>query len=227
MNYISVLLIALPLVFVSSLSDDDGDRLSHKRVDTPPDVIAISEVYENGFGSPALVQGRVSVPSGTFEGATHDPGFAVHDGTRGIFVKTASNLDLRVGDAVRVSGTVGALNGMVSIDSDDVESIHEREIQLPTGHLEVSTSGSIVVVQGEIQRIVNDDPFGTKIFIDDGTGELDVFVSSSADIDLSDLDFIQLGRTIRARGYVAFFPDFSPHPELDLRSTKDVREIKD
>ncbi len=151
----------------------------------------------------------------------------MHDGTRGVYIQTATDLGLEFGDSVRVTGATGRLNGMETIYASDVEKIEEFEVQLPTGHVEISTEGSVVVVTGMIQRIVDDGQFGAKVFVDDGTGEVDIFLSSSTELHPNLPDFIEVGRQIRARGYVAFFPAFSPHPEIYPRTITDLREIKD
>ena len=227
MKRTQMLLIAAPLSLATAFLGDDEGRLSNKRADTPPAVIAVAAAHGLAPGVAVMVQGRVNVASGVFQGATMDPGFALHDGTRGIYIKTATDQGREFGDTLRVEGVMDLLNGMLCIDADDVQPIREREIQLPTGHVPVRATGSIVVVQGVIQRIVDDAPFGTKVFVDDGTGEVDVFLSSSTDIDVAELGFIEVGQRIRARGYVAFFPQFSNHAEIDPRSTRDLREIDD
>ena len=226
MKRLRLLLLAAPLTLVTALPDDNEGRLSNKRADCPPDIIAISEVYGLPVGTDTSVQGRVTVPSGVFFGATNDPGFAMNDGTRGVYIQTQRDLGLEFGDTVRVRGVTGRLNGMETIAADDIDDIKKYEIQLPTGHITPSTQGSVVVVTGVITRITDDDPFGTKVFVDDGTGEVDVFLSSSTELHADRPDFIKVGRRIRARGYVAFFPAFSTHPEMDPRTDKDLREIR-
>ena len=227
MKRLSLLLLAAPLTLATALLDDNEGRLSNKRADCPPDIIPISEVYGLTEGTDAFVQGHVTVPSGVFFGATNDPGFAMHDGTRGVYIQTATDLGLEFGDTVRVAGVTGRLNGMETIAADSVEDIEEFEVQLPTGHVAISTEGSVVVVTGVITRIVDDGQFGAKVFVDDGTGEVDVFLSSSTELHQDMPDFIEVGRRIRARGYVAFFPAFSQHTEIDPRTHDDLREIDD
>jgi len=227
MKNLSIFLLAAPLTLTAALLDDNEGRLSDERADCPPGIIAISEVYGVPQATDVFVQGRVTVPSGVFFGATRDPGFAMHDGTRGVYVQTRTDLKLEFGDTVRVSGMTGRLNGMETIEARDIEEIEEHEVQLPTGHVEISTEGSVVVVTGVITRIVDDNQFGAKVFVDDGTGEVDVFLSSSTELHSDIPDFVEVGRRIRVRGYVAYFPNFSSQPEIDPRTRKDLREIED
>ena len=190
-------------------------------------VIAISEAYELSPDTEVTVVGRVTVASGTFFSAIGNAGFVLDDRTRGIFVCTETDLGLRLGKSIRVIGTLENVNGLPCIRATSVEDVREQEIRVSTGKVSASAVGSILVAQGVIEEIVPDGDFGDKVFIDDGSGPLEVFINKSTDIDLDDLDFIQPGNEIRVRGFVALFPAFGEEsPELNPRSKRDIRLLR-
>lgn len=189
------------------------------------EVTAISQVYELEHGADVTVIGRVIVPPDRFTSSIGNAGFALNDRTRGIFVCTDSDFDLRIGRNVRVEGKLSEIQGMPCIAATRVDRVGRREVRLPTGKVPTSAIGSIISVQGTITSVVPDGDFGTKVFVDDGSGEIDVYLNKN--IGLDDLHFIREGVEIRARGFVAMYPDFGEiTPELDPRSSDDIQEIR-
>jgi hypothetical protein len=75
-----------------------------------------------------------------------------------------------------------------------------------------------VYVVGIVTRPIEPDPpYGNKIFVNDGSGELRVFVNASTGIDLSGL---ARGQLLRATGMSSAFGT----PELDVRFQSDLRQ---
>ncbi len=188
------------------------------------DVIAISEARDLAAGTTVTVQGRVTVPSGTFATAINDEGFAVNDRTGGIFICThGTNYNIRIRRTVEIQGTMGDTHGMPCVLATRVDQIGRRDLRLPTGNVPTSAVGSIVTVQGEILEVRADANFGTKVFIDDGTGEREIFIGA----DIAQPRWIAEGNSIRATGFVAQFPDFGETtPEIDVRSRRDFRRVR-
>jgi DNA/RNA endonuclease YhcR with UshA esterase domain len=62
----------------------------------------------------------------------------------------------------------------------------------------------------------SDGQYGNKLFVDDGTGELTIFVNHQTGIDLSGLT---VGQTVRVTG---FSSQFDTHYEIDPRFPADI-----
>ena len=188
------------------------------------DVIAISEARDLAAGTTVTIQGRVTVPSGTFYTAITDQGFAVNDRTGGIFICThETNYDLGNRRTVEIQGTMDNTHGMPCVLATQVDRIRRKELRLPTGNVPTSAVGSIVTVQGEILEVRADADFGTKVFIDDGTGEREIFIGAN----IAQPRWLAEGNSIRATGFVAQFPGFGETtPEIDVRSRRDFRRVR-
>jgi DNA/RNA endonuclease YhcR with UshA esterase domain len=75
-------------------------------------------------------------------------------------------------------------------------------------------------VTGRITRPVGDDaPYGFRIFLDDGTGETQVFVSTSTGIKRRGL---RKGKRIRVTGLSGQYND---HYEINPRFQADIKVI--
>ena len=187
--------------------------------------ISIAQARTLPLGTVVTIDGSVTVPSGAFSSSTFDQGFAIQDGTAGIYVSTANNLGFMQRQQVRVTGTLAdtVLPGLlVLIDVTDVKSHGAgpkiQPLPVSTGGVGESTEGSIVHISGTIsQPIVNDLPFGFIIVVNDGSGDINVFVCASTGIDVSGLS---QGQTIDVTGFSGQFAD---HYEVDPRSQGDIQ----
>jgi uncharacterized protein YdeI (BOF family) len=193
----------------------------------PAKVISIAEARSLPLGTIVTIDGSVTVPSGAFSSSTFDQGFAIQDRTGGIYVSTSDNLGFAPRQQVRVTGTLAdtVLPGLlVLVDVTDVKAhgsgpkVHP--LSLDTGDVSESTEGLLVRITGTItQPVVNDLPFGFIIFVNDGSGEINVFVCASTGIDVSGLS---PGQTIEVTGFSGQFAD---HFELDPRFQSDIRVL--
>jgi hypothetical protein len=87
-----------------------------------------------------------------------------------------------------------------------------------TGSVGPANQGRIVRVVGVItQPVVPDPPFGEKVFVDDGSGPIRVFVNTSTGIDVSGL---AQGQLLSVVGFSSAFND----PEIDPRFQSDLRQ---
>jgi hypothetical protein len=176
------------------------------------------------LGTVVTVEGSVTTPSGDFASSFFDEGFAVQDKTGGIYVSMADNLGLKVRQRARVTGTLADSGGLLILvpasDSDVTVRGRTGEVEplfVATGSIGEATEGKIVEVVGRIdQPVVSDLPFGYKIFVDDGTGEIRVFVNLETGIDVSQFHEGQRGRVI---GFSGQFEDY----EIDPRFPSDIR----
>jgi uncharacterized protein YdeI (BOF family) len=188
-------------------------------------VISIAEARSLPLGTVVTIDGSVTVPSGAFSSSTFDQGFAIQDRSGGIYVSTPNNLGFNLRQQVRVTGTLAdtVLPGLlVLVDVTNVKAhgsgpkVHP--LPVATGDVSEATEGKLVRITGTItQPIINDLPFGFIIFMNDGSGEVHVFVSASTGIDVSSLS---PGQTIEVTGFSGQFAD---HFEVDPRNQSDIR----
>jgi hypothetical protein len=170
------------------------------------------------------VDGTVTTPSGVFESSFFDKGFGLQDRSAGIYVSLQSDLGVVPRRQARVSGTLQESFGLlilVPAAPSDV-TLHGtgpkvRPRWFATGTIGEATEGRIVRVVGTItQAPVSDLPFGFKFFVDDGSGEIQIFVNVQTGIDVSGLT---LGQLVSITG---FSSQFDTHYEIDPRSPSDV-----
>lgn len=175
------------------------------------------------LGSTVTLKGTVTVPSGVFESGTDEQGFAIQDKTGGIYVSVAVDLDLAIRDQVEVTGQLADSAGLLILASsaDAVKRKgHGKAVAaapLDTGAVSEATEGRLVQIRGVITQPVGDDlPYGYRLFVDDGSGEVQVFLYASTGIDVSGL---QPGQTVQVIGLSAQFDD---HYEINPRVPGDV-----
>lgn len=192
-----------------------------------PKAISIGQARSLPLGTVVTVDGFVTVASGTFSSSTFDQGFAIQDSSGGIYVSVSVNHSLAPRQQVRVTGTLAdtLLPGLLVITDVTAIKVMGRgpRVQpdpVATGDVGEATEGTIVRITGTItQPIVNDLPFGFIIVVNDGSGEVNVFVCASADIDVSGLS---QGQTIEVTGFSGQFAD---HFEVDPRTQDDIRVV--
>jgi hypothetical protein len=184
------------------------------------------------LGSTVTVKGALTVPSGVFSSSTFDEGFALQDRSCGpgrscgIYVSIATDLGLAPRQQVRVTGHLaddgfGLLVLVVDIPAAVKMLGTGPKVEpqpLATGAISEATEGLLVQVVGTITRpVIPDLPFGYQVFIDDGSGETQVFVCASTGIDVSELE---VGQTLQAIG---FSGQFNAQYEVLPRMPSDVQ----
>jgi DNA/RNA endonuclease YhcR with UshA esterase domain len=190
-----------------------------------PLTVSIAEARTLPLGTVVTIDGVVTVPSGAFSSSTFDQGFAIQDRTGGIYVSTSDNLGFGLRQQVRVTGMLAdtVLPGLLVLVDVAAVKAHGsgpkvQPLPVATGDVGEATEGSIVRITGTItQPIVNDLPFGFIIVLNDGSGEINVFVCASTGIDVSGLS---QGQTIDVTGFSGQFAD---HFEVDPRKQDDIR----
>jgi hypothetical protein len=189
-------------------------------------IISIAQARSLPLGTVVTIFGSVTVPSGAFSSSTFDQGFAIQDRTGGIYVSTF-DLGLELRQRVRVTGTLAdnVLPGLlVLVNVTEVKAQPSGPKILPlavaTGDVSEATEGKIVRITGTIsQPVINDLPFGFIVVVNDGSGEVNVFVCASTGIDVSGLSPDQ---TIEVTGFSGQFAD---HFEVDPRIQADIRVV--
>jgi hypothetical protein len=176
------------------------------------------------LGTVVTVSGTATTPSGAFESSFFDKGFGLQDRTAGIYVSVPADPHIAVRDRVRVTGELRDSFGLRILVPADPAKVRAhgkgpkvRPTPLPTGAVNETSEGRLVRVIGVItQAPTSDLPFGFKFFIDDGSGELTIFVNTQTNIDLTGL---ALGQTVSVTG---FSSQFDTHYEIDPRFQADI-----
>jgi hypothetical protein len=188
----------------------------------PPAYVPIAEARQQAQGTTVTVEGLVTVPSGDFRSSSSDEGFAIQDQTAGIWVSVQKNLHLPLGKRLLVTGTLGASNSKLQIVADPatVQRLPGRALRVATGHVGAATLGFLITVEGTvIQPIEPDPPYGYKVFVDDGTGKVQIYLNASTDID-PHAPWFKPGHQIRVDG---FANQYGSTYEVDPRARKDIR----
>jgi DNA/RNA endonuclease YhcR with UshA esterase domain len=176
-------------------------------------------------GTVVTVEGTISVHPGAFRSTTSDESFAIQDESGGICVRMRLNPGLRVSQRVRVRGRIadsfGQLTLAPALESDVKVLGRARGVRpkpISTGQVNEATEGMIVKVTGTITKPVGDDlPYGYRVFIDDGSGEVQAFVHRSTGIRVASL---QPGLRISVSGLSG---QYNEHYEVMPRAPSDIR----
>lgn len=191
-------------------------------------VISIEDARSLPLGTVVTVEGAVTVPSGAFATSTFDQGFGIQDNTAGIYVNTADNPILSLFEKVRVTGVLADDGvGQLVLRPASLAGVQRRPglkhvtpDAVATGAIGEATEGSLMKITGTVTQIVNDIPYGYKVFVDDGSGETQIFIAASTGVNPYRFPFIQLGARITAVGFSTQFQtqyEIIPRHNLDLR----------
>lgn len=166
--------------------------------------------------------GSVTVPSGDFRSSSGDEGFAIQDQTGGIWVSVAKNPRLKLGQTVEVTGTLGTSNGKLQLVPAEASAVIVRRtgLRIATGQVGTATLGYLVTIEGTVtsQGVVEDLPYGYKVYLDDGSGPAQVYISTSTDIDPKARS-LQPGKRLRVTG---FGSQYDTAYEVEPRSRRDL-----
>ena len=192
--------------------------------DSSRHAISIARARTLPLGSVVTVDGTATTPSGAFESSFFDKGFGLQDRSAGIYVSVADDPHIAPRTRVRVTGTLRDSFGLLILVPADPAMItaHGKgprihPARLATGAINEASEGRLVRVVGTItQAPVSDLPFGFKFFVNDGSGELTIFVNVQTNIDLTGL---RTGQTVSVTG---FSSQFDTHYEIDPRFPADI-----
>jgi hypothetical protein len=190
----------------------------------PHGAVSIARARTLPLGTVVTVDGSASTPSGAFESSFFDKGFGLQDRTAGIYVSTPADPHISVRSQVRVTGTLRDSFGLLILVPDTVTVHGKGPKVLPaprrTGAVNEASEGRLVRVIARVtQAPASDLPFGFKFFVDDGSGEVTVFVNTQTGIDLT---AVTAGTLVSVTG---FSSQFDTHYEIDPRFQADIRTI--
>lgn len=172
-----------------------------------PDPITIAEARAKPEGQDATVQGFVTVVPGTFNSATGEQGFAIQDATGGIYVSMAEKLDIAMDAQVLVTGKLGqtAQQTVLTAEKANVnvgmgtQAVAAKVVK--TGEVGESVEGQLVKISGKVsQAPVDDAPYGIKVYVNDGSGEVQVFVHLVGGKGVIDTSMLALDQNVEVTG---------------------------
>ena len=171
---------------------------------------SIEEARAGASGAVVTVEGHVSVPPGAFVSAMGDQGFALQDDTGGVYVKLDDKQTFGLGDRLRVTGTMDEQNQLrilKAVPGDITKLSGTAQVaarDVGTGAVNEDVEGELVRVAGNVTQTFQDDsPYGYKLYINDGSGEVQVFVHVSAGLDKAMLEALAAGQRITVVGFAA------------------------
>jgi hypothetical protein len=86
-----------------------------------------------------------------------------------------------------------------------------------TGAVGPATEGRLIAVRGKVARdAIDDPPWGWKVYVNDGSGQLPVFIAAATGID------IKVFRTGQPLRVVGFSGRYEQHTELLPRQQADL-----
>jgi hypothetical protein len=182
-----------------------------------PTAPPIATARAQGIGSQVMVDGVVTVAPGTF-----DDGFALQDASGGIYVARAQDHAIELGSRVRVWGTLAAPDQRITVEPTALQITGQASAPAPlevaTGGVGPATEGRLIAVRGRVAgAIVDDRPWGTKLYVNDGSGPLLVFIAAATSIDGTRY---RAGQELRIVGFSGRFGD---HTEVLPRGPSDIR----
>lgn len=90
-----------------------------------------------------------------------------------------------------------------------------------TGLVNESVEGQLIQVSGNVTKTFEDDsPCGYKLYIDDGSGEIQIFVHVSAGLDKASLQALTANERITVVGFAAQYEttyEVAPRQSSDLK----------
>jgi hypothetical protein len=193
----------------------------------PHHVVSMAQARALPLGTVVTVDGTATTPSGAFE-SSRDDGFGLQDFTGGIYVSLPTNPHIAPRTLVRVTGTLTDSVGLLAVVPSDLSKVVTHGTWLPalptprlTGSVNESSEGKLVWVVATItQAPASDLPYGYKFFVNDGSGEVTIYVNTQTGITLSGLAAGQLVRV------VGFSSQYDTHYEIDPRFPADILVLR-
>jgi uncharacterized protein YdeI (BOF family) len=227
-----IVLLAAALPAYGSAAADRNAPASQSRAassadSAKPKVVSIKAARAVPVGAVVTIEGVVTTPPGAFKSSTEDEGFAIEDASgAGVYVRTNVKADFGVGRRVRVTGKLDESNGKLVIVPAGERGMGQRgrgvaPVPAPrrfsTREIGEATEGRLVRVAGRMTKPVQMDvPYGFRFFVDDGTGEVQIFVSASTNVSPANL---RPGLRVAVTGFSGQYKD---HYEVEPRFAADI-----
>lgn len=194
---------------------------------TKPSIIPIANAKKLPLGTEVTFEGTVTVASGTFRSSFSDYGFQVQDKTSGMYITIKTDPHFTVGQRVRISGklTETALKfQIVETDEKRVQvlpgTVRPKPAATATGKIEEPMIGNLIKISATVSKpLVEVAPYGFRVPVDDGTGEIVAYISTSTGISAKELVPGQQVELIGVAG------QFNQRYQIYPRSPADVKLI--
>jgi len=192
-----------------------------------PSIIPIANARKLALGTEVIIEGTVTVASGTFRSSFSDYGFQVQDKTSGMYITIKTDPHFTVGQRVRISGKLAetALKfQIVETDEKRVQvlpgTVRPKPTAIPTGKIEEPMIGNLIKISATVSKpLVEVAPYGFRVPVDDGTGEIVAYISTSTGISAKELVPGQQVELIGVAG------QFNQRYQIYPRSPADVKLI--
>lgn len=223
------MLASMPTISVHGLLAPLGLALSLTACDEPDATrLTIAEARQRDDGAEVTIEGHVSVAPDTFSSATFEHGFAIADGSAGIYVTMDAAANLTLGQRVELSGVLGQMAKMRVVAAEPsavtpVDGVMDvQPSPVATGDVDEDVEGRLVRISAPLTRpFVDDSPYGYKLWVDDGSGEVQVFVHTSAGFDAAKLMALTAGQPLTVTGLAFQYEDtyeVAPRSPADLQA---------
>ena len=192
-----------------------------------PSIIPIANARKLALGTEVIIEGTVTVASGTFRSSFSDYGFQVQDKTSGMYITIKTDPHFTVGQRVRISGklTETALKfQIVETDEKRVQvlpgTVRPKPAATATGKIDEPMIGNLIKISATVSKpLVEVAPYGFRVPVDDGTGEIVAYISTSTGISAKELVPGQQVELIGVAG------QFNQRYQIYPRSPADVKLI--
>jgi uncharacterized protein YdeI (BOF family) len=189
--------------------------------------LPIEQARQQPDGTAVIIEGIITVPSGRFASSNLDQGFALQDDSGGIYISTDQQTGLEMGEEVEVRGILADDGHGQRIVQLDTWEQRDRSPQLiaPQGvSVKVAATqldGTIVTVRGTVSRSrVPDGAYGDRLWLQDATGEIQIYIPKSTHIEPQFLTALQPGQSLEVTG---FSSQFDGQDEVMPRQDDDIR----
>ena len=160
--------------------------------------VSIKKARGISTGQSVRIAGTVTAQSGAFASSISS-GFALQDASAGIYVVDADH-SFKLGDRVEITGTRGEEYGQSTIILESAKKLTGSSMVMAglvrSGDVGEAQEGILVRIEGYVTRTEGDPPYGHKVFIDDSTGEIQIFVNESTGL-------VDNARDWKARDFVS------------------------
>ena len=141
------------VVIVATLACGEVTQTKTIEVTLSMDPISIPEVIASEDGTPVIVEGIVTEINEAWSDDFKNITFTIRDGEGNTLYIYGCNTNVTVGDAVRITGSVGSYNGAKQIAAKSVAEItgHYEEVSLTDAV--AKEDGTLVIVKGTVKEI--------------------------------------------------------------------------
>ncbi len=214
---------ALAASLIALTSCTPGDEGDDEGGESP---IGIDAARQLGVDETATISGYVTVAPGTFNSAMGDQGFAIQDDAAGIYVSVPTLLDFDLGAHVTVTGSIAQIAQLTTLVADVADVVVEDGTMdiaprmVATGEVNETSEGELIEIFGTVtQAVADDSPYGYKVYVDDGSGEIQVFVHIVEGQPVVELGLFEIDAPVSVIGFSAQYEDTY---EIAPRMTGDV-----